>query len=186
MTQAQAACVAVFCGANDGRQPHYVSAARKLGQALAERGVALVYGGSARGLMGALADAALAAGGSVTGIIPVGLEDTERTHRGLTRLERVADIAERKTRFHALADAYVALPGGIGTLDELFDVLTQRQLGNISAPVHALSVDGYFDPLVRLLTQQVAEGFMPAETLRTLSIDTDINTLIERLAPLPQ
>jgi uncharacterized protein (TIGR00730 family) len=154
--------VAVFCGSSAGREPRYVAAAADFGRRLAEAGVSVVYGGASVGLMGVLADAALAAGGEVIGVIPGGLFAAEVPHQGLTQLHVVATMHERKAAMAHLAGAFAALPGGLGTLDELFELLTWRQLGLHAKPVALVDVDGFWDPLVGLLDELTTAGFVPA------------------------
>src|SRR5262245_12742237 len=139
--------VCVFCGSSAGNRPEYADAARHLGAALARRGLGLVYGGGHVGLMGVVADAVLRAGGEVIGVIPQALVERELAQAGLTRLEVVDTMHQRKARMADLADAFVALPGGFGTCDELFEILTWSQLGLHARPVGLLNVAGFFDPL---------------------------------------
>jgi uncharacterized protein (TIGR00730 family) len=156
--------VAVFCGSSTGRDSGYAAAAADFGRGLAEAGVGIVYGGASVGLMGVLADAALAAGGEVIGVIPGGLFAAEVAHRGLTRLDVVSTMHERKAVMAGLADAFAALPGGLGTLDELFEILTWRQLGLVDRPVALVDADGFWDPLVGLLDALTGAGFIPEPT----------------------
>ena len=156
--------VAVFCGSSAGREPRYATAAAAFGRGLAESGVGLVYGGASVGLMGVLADAALAAGGEVIGVIPGGLFAAEVPHQGLTRLQVVASMHERKAVMADLADAFAALPGGLGTLDELFEVLTWRQLGLHAKPVALVDVGGFWDRMAETLDGLTAAGFVPVAT----------------------
>ena len=149
--------VCVFCGASPGARPIYHEAAAQLGRHIAERGLTLVYGGGAVGLMGVVADAALAAGGEVIGIIPQSLERAEIGHKGLTRLEVVDGMHARKARMAELADAFIALPGGLGTLEELFEVWTWGQLGYHAKPLGLLEVDGFYARLTDFLDHLVAE-----------------------------
>jgi uncharacterized protein (TIGR00730 family) len=153
--------IAVFLGSSAGRQPAYAAAAADLGRSLAQAGAGLVYGGASVGLMGVLADAALAAGGEVIGVIPGSLFDAEVAHQGLTRLEVVGSMHERKARMAELADGFAALPGGLGTLDELFEVLTWRQIGLHAKPVALLDVSGFWDGLVGFVNALTADGFVP-------------------------
>ena len=150
----------VYCGSHTGRGQAYAEAARRLGRLLAGEGIGLVYGGAAKGLMGVLADEALAAGGSVTGVIPRALEAREVAHRGLTELHVVNSMHERKALMEALADGFVALPGGFGTLEELVEILTWAQLRLHSKPCGILNIARYYDPLLRLLDHMEAEGFL--------------------------
>ncbi|SDI03306.1 LOG family protein [Pseudomonas panipatensis] len=152
--------VCVFCGASPGASPIYRDAAEALGRHLAERGLRLVYGGGAVGLMGLVADAALAAGGEVIGIIPQSLKDAEIGHTGLSRLEVVDGMHARKARMAELSDAFIALPGGLGTLEELFEVWTWGQLGYHAKPLGLLEVNGFYDPLLNFLDHLVQERFV--------------------------
>ncbi len=152
--------ICVFCGSSPGARPSYANAARSLGAQLAGRGVGLVYGGASIGLMGAVADAALAAGGEVIGVIPRALEARELAHAGLTRLEVVGSMHERKARMAELADAFVALPGGMGTVEELAEMLTWAQLGIHEKPCGVLDVDGYWSPFLAFLDHAVEERFL--------------------------
>jgi uncharacterized protein (TIGR00730 family) len=150
----------VFCGSSAGREPGYRQLAESLGRALAGRGIGIVYGGAWVGLMGALADAALAAGGEVIGVIPQALIEREIGHRGLTELRIVESMHERKALMAELADGFVALPGGIGTLEELFEVWTWAQLGLHAKPCALLDTDGFYRPLVAFLDHLVDAGFV--------------------------
>jgi uncharacterized protein (TIGR00730 family) len=154
--------ICVFCGSSPGRTPAYASAARNLGALLARRGIGLVYGGGNVGLMGIVADAVLADGGEVLGVIPRALVDRELAHARLTELVVVDTMHERKQRMHDLADGFIALPGGFGTLDELFEALTWAQLGMHAKPCGLLDVDGFWRPLRALVERQVAEDFVRA------------------------
>jgi len=150
----------VFCGSSAGREPGYRHLAESLARALAERGIGIVYGGASVGLMGALADAALAAGGEVIGVIPQALIEREIGHRGLTELRIVGSMHERKALMAELADGFVALPGGVGTLEELFEVWTWAQLGLHAKPCALLDTDGFYAPLIAFLDHQVKAGFV--------------------------
>ena len=155
--------VCVFCGSSSGTDPRYRAAAEQLGAVLAGAGVGVVYGGGAVGLMGALADACLAAGGEVVGVIPKGLFRREVGHAGLTALHEVASMHERKRLMYDLADGFVALPGGLGTLEELAEILTGNQLGIVAKPVALLDVAGAWDGLLTWLRRAVADGFVRPE-----------------------
>ena len=170
--------VCVYCGSSTGRNPLYAGRAALLGERLAREGLALVYGGGNVGLMGIAADAALAAGGEVIGVIPEQLVGWEVAHRGLTRLEVVATMHERKARMFDLSDAFVALPGGFGTLDEMFEMLTWRQLGLGDKPCAFLDVDGYYAPLMAMLGRMLAEGFLREEHLSDLWHGEDIDAML--------
>ncbi|MEP9318574.1 TIGR00730 family Rossman fold protein [Pseudomonas sp. LABIM340] len=152
--------ICIFCGASPGATPIYQEAAEALGRHLAENGIQLIYGGGAVGLMGMVANAALAAGGEVIGIIPQSLKDAEVGHSGLTRLEVVDGMHARKARMAELSDAFIALPGGLGTLEELFEVWTWGQLGYHAKPLGLLEVNGFFDPLLTFLDHLVQERFV--------------------------
>jgi hypothetical protein len=172
------AAVCVYCGSSTGRNPLYAERAALLGERLAREGLALVYGGGNVGLMGIVADAALAAGGEVVGVIPEQLVGWEVAHRGLTRLETVATMHERKARMFDLSDAFVALPGGFGTLDEMFEMLTWRQLGLGDKPCAFLDVDGYFAPLMAMLDRMLQEGFLRDEHRNDLWHGEDVDALL--------
>ncbi len=173
--------LAVFCGSAAGIRPTYAAAAVALADALARRGVGLVYGGGSVGLMGILADAALARGVPVTGVIPRHLEEREVGHKGLTRLDVVETMHDRKARMAALSDAFLALPGGIGTMEELFEVYTWGQLGLHARPVGLLDVDGYYAPLVTFLDHTVAEGFLRPEHRAFLLAGSAIDPLLDAM-----
>jgi uncharacterized protein (TIGR00730 family) len=174
--------VCVFCGSSPGRKPAYLEAARAMGRALARRGIGLVYGGGHVGLMGAVADAALAAGGEVVGVIPRGLQLRELAHEGLTTLHVVGSMHERKARMAELAEGFVALPGGMGTLEELAEILTWAQLGLHARPCGLLDVAGYYDPLVAFLDRAVAEGFVRPDHRRLLVVAQDPDALLDAFA----
>ncbi|MBX3269135.1 MAG: TIGR00730 family Rossman fold protein [Sandaracinaceae bacterium] len=162
----------VFCGSAPGASERYAEAAAEVGRALARRGVGLVYGGASIGTMGIVADAALTAGGEVIGVVPVALVEREVAHRGLTELIVVDGMHARKARMTELSDAFLALPGGYGTLDELFEALTWSQLGIHAHPVGLWDVGGYWSPLLTLLDAMVREGFLhPANRARLTSGD---------------
>lgn len=173
--------VCVFCGSSPGADPAYVRGAQRLGRVLAGSGIRLVYGGASVGVMGALADAVLAEGGEAIGVIPRGLQQREVGHPGLSELHVVESMHERKARMAELADAFLALPGGLGTLEELFEVWTWAQLGIHAKPCGLLNVRGYFDPLLGFLDQAVSEGFVPAAHRAMLQVDTDPGALLARL-----
>ena len=173
--------IVVFCGSSPGRRPAYLASAQELGRLLAARDIGVVYGGASIGLMGALADAALAAGGEVIGVIPRGLFPAEIPHAGLTEQHVVASMHERKALMAELSDAVIALPGGTGTLDELFEMFTWSQLGLHRQPIGLLDVEGYWTPLVAMLDHMVAERFIAAEHRETLLLEADPETLLARL-----
>lgn len=173
--------ICVFCGASPGANPVYRQAAEALGRLLAERGIRLIYGGGAVGLMGVVADAALSAGGEVIGIIPQGLERAEVGHRGLTRLEVVDTMHTRKARMAELADAFIALPGGLGTLEELFEVWTWGQLGYHAKPLGLLEVNGFYRKLGDFLDHLVSERFVRPAHRDMLQIADTPAALLEAL-----
>jgi len=173
--------VCVFCGASSGRLAAYADAARALGASLAARGLGLVYGGGRVGLMGAVADAALAAGAEVIGVIPQELVDRELAHGGLTELRVVGSLHERKALMAELADGFVALPGGFGTLDELLEQLTWSQLGLHAKPVGLLDVAGYWRPLVELARHATEEGFVREADLASIAVADEAGALLDRL-----
>jgi uncharacterized protein (TIGR00730 family) len=173
--------ICVFAGSSPGARPEYLATARELGRALAERRIAVVYGGGGVGLMGALADAALAAGGEVIGVIPESLVAREVAHRGLADLRIVSSMHERKALMADLSDAFVALPGGWGTLEEFFEVLTWAQLGLHSKPCGLLNVGGYFDGLLAFLNHAVDERFVRAENGRLVIVATSVEQMLLEL-----
>lgn len=173
--------VCVFCGSNSGTDEVYANAARETGQLLAAGGHTLVYGGGNIGLMGILADAALEAGGKVIGVIPDFLMNREVGHRGLTELVIVPSMHERKKRMADLSDAFMALPGGWGTLDEFAEILTWRQLGLIDQPVGLLNTASFFSPLVEQMKTMSAKGFLHAANLKFLIIENSPSKLLTTL-----
>lgn len=173
--------VAVYCGARCGDDPAFTAAARTLGRLIAEDGVVLVYGGGHVGLMGVLADAALAAGGRVVGVIPQSLVDREVGHAGLTELHVVKTMHERKHLMAERADAFIALPGGIGTLEELFEVWSWQQLGYHDKPIAMLNVAGYYDALLEFMRASHLHGFVSATQHQALLVDDDAARLLKRL-----
>ena len=174
--------ICVFCGASAGRDPRYAQVAGLVGASLAQRGIELVYGGGAVGLMGAVADGALAAGGRVTGVIPAGLVGRELAHKGVTELRIVTTLHERKAVMAELSDAFLALPGGLGTLEELAEVLSWAQLDLHAKPVGALDVGGFFEPLVAYLDHAEREGFVAPGHRDLLLVDDDLDRLLARFA----
>jgi len=174
--------ICVFCGSATGARPAYAAAARDLGEALVARGLGLVYGGGSVGLMGVLADAVLAAGGEVIGVIPGPLASRELAHAGLTALHVVDSMHERKAMMASLCDGFVALPGGLGTFEETLEVLTWAQLGIHRKPVGVLNVEGYWDGLRHLLAHAVGEGFVRPEYAALLLFGTTAAELLDRVA----
>ena len=174
--------VCVFCGSSAGRDPRYAAQAKALARELAARGIGVVFGGGSVGLMGVLADHALAAGGRVTGVIPHGLAARELAHRGVADMRVVPTMHARKALMAELADGFVALPGGIGTLEELLEIATWVQLGIHRKPVGVLNVGGYYDPLVALLDHAADAGFVSGPNRRLFVVDDDPARLLDRLA----
>ncbi|TVO57858.1 MAG: TIGR00730 family Rossman fold protein [Denitromonas halophila] len=172
----------VFCGARPGKRPEYTAAAQALGRTLAERGIELVYGGGNIGLMGVVADACMSAGGSAIGVIPEALLKWEVGHQALTRLEVVDSMHTRKARMAELSDGFIALPGGLGTFEELFEVLTWSQLGFHGKPIGLLNVANYYTPLVQMVDNGVDEGFMKPENAALLLRDDNIDGLLRQMA----
>jgi uncharacterized protein (TIGR00730 family) len=173
--------VLVFCGSSPGLRPEYAECATELGRVLAARDLEVVYGGARVGLMGALADSALAAGGKVIGVIPGRLVEHEIAHAGLTKLHVVETMHERKALMAELSDAVIAMPGGSGTLDELFELFTWKQLGLHRKPIGLLDATGYWQPLLAFLKHAVNERFLRAEYLEDLQVERSAAALVDRL-----
>jgi len=171
----------VYCGSAAGHDPVYAGAARELGLAIAQRGMSLVYGGGHVGLMGIVADAVLAAGAKVTGVIPTALMDSEVGHTQLTKLRVVKDMHERKALMAELADGFIALPGGIGALEELFEVMTWLQLGYHRKPVGLLNMQGFYDDLLRMLNKQRDTGFLKPAHHALLITEANTAALLDRM-----
>lgn len=174
--------ICVFCGSSPGNRPEYLQVARDTGRLIAQRQLTLVYGGGKVGLMGAMADAALAAGGRVIGVIPQMLLDREVGHAGLTELRVVSTLAERKLIMGELSDAFLTLPGGNGTMDELFEAWSWTQLGLSRKPSGLLNHGGYYDALIQFLDHAVAEGFQRPRHRAILLVNTQIEPLLDQLA----
>ncbi|SDQ62456.1 hypothetical protein SAMN05428982_1861 [Pseudoxanthomonas sp. CF385] len=170
--------ICVYCGSNAGSKPVYTERAVALGERIAREGMQLVYGGGNVGLMGIVADAVLAAGGEVIGVIPEQLVGWEVAHKGVTRLEVVANMHERKKRMFDLSDAFVALPGGFGTLDEMFEMLTWRQLGIGDKPCAFLDVEGFYTPLMGMIDRMVEERFLHPEQRNDLWHGDDLDAMV--------
>ena len=173
--------ICIYCGSSAGARPIYIEAAMAMGRALARRGITLVYGGAAVGLMGAVADAALAAGGRVIGVIPRALEDKEIAHHDLSELHVVESMHARKAMLIDKSDALIALPGGFGTWDELCEAVTWGQLGYHAKPCGVLNTAGYYDGLLTQLDHAIAEGFVRAHHRDILVVDDDVERLVERV-----
>jgi uncharacterized protein (TIGR00730 family) len=177
--------IAIFCGSSFGNDPAYAEAARHTGRGLAERDITVVYGGGHVGLMGTVADAALAAGGRVVGVIPRQLDDRELAHTGLTELHVVESMHERKALMAELSDAFIALPGGAGTLEEIAEQWTWAQLTIHSKPCGFLDVEGFWDPMRAMLDAMVASGFVRSEQSGIVSFADDLDALLEKLDAPP-
>jgi uncharacterized protein (TIGR00730 family) len=174
--------VTVYCGSNSGADPAYAEATRSLARLLVDSDIRIVYGGASLGLMGVLADTAMEAGGEVIGIMPQSLIDREIGHRGLKDLRVVASMHERKALMAELSDAFIALPGGIGTLEELIEIYTWSQLGIHRKPMGVLNVNGYYDSLAAFLDDAVEARFLPAQHRDVLIFEHDPETLLARMA----
>ena len=174
--------ICVFCGASAGNNPAYVEAAKALGQAIAERGLGLVYGAGNVGLMGELADAVLAEGGRAVGVIPHKLVDRELAHQELAKLYMVSTMHERKAKMHELSDGYIALPGGIGTMEEFFEAVTWRQLGYHDKPIALFNVGGFYDGIDGFFTTMQRHGFLHSDHRDLFFMETDAVRLLDRLA----
>jgi len=174
--------VCVFCGSSFGKDPDYAEAAREFGQTLAQVGITLVYGGGNVGLMGVVADAALGSGGKVIGVIPKSLMQREIGHPVLTKLHVVGSMHERKAKMADLSDGFVALPGGTGTLEELFEVLTWAQLGEHQKPCGLLDVAGYYEPLLAVFNHMVERGFLKEHHRKMLLVEKEPAALLEKFA----
>ncbi|MGZ3456651.1 MAG: LOG family protein [Polyangiales bacterium] len=176
--------VCVFCGSSAGVRPSYLEAARALGTTIARRGLGLVYGGASVGLMGAVANAALEAGGEVIGVLPKSLQAREIAHLSLSELHVVDSMHTRKAMMAERADAFIALPGGLGTMEELFEVMTWRLIGLHQKPCGLLDVDDYYAPLRAFFQKTIDEGFLRKDHL-ALEVSTDADTLLDKLAASP-
>jgi uncharacterized protein (TIGR00730 family) len=173
--------ICVFCGSSDSVHMDYRTAAHQTGVTLAQKGIRLVYGGGRTGLMGEVANGALSAGGQVIGVIIPSMNTTALAHGGITRMDVAPDMHGRKARMHELADGYIALPGGFGTWDELFETITWAQTGAHEKPVGLLNVRNYYDPLLAAMDHAVAEGFIFAEHRRAICCETDPEVLLNAM-----
>jgi uncharacterized protein (TIGR00730 family) len=173
--------VCVFCGSSDAVAPHYLAAARQMGELLARRGLLLIYGAGRTGLMGAVADGALDAGGQVIGVMIPSMNTPELAHSRLTRMDVVPEMHARKARMHELADGYIALPGGFGTFDELFEALTWAQIGAHEKAVGLLNTNNYYAPLLAAIDHAVQEGFILKEHREALHCEADPEVLLDAL-----
>ena len=174
--------ICVYCGSAVGASSVYVQMAEKLAIELVKRNIELVYGGAQVGVMGSIANSVLAAGGSVIGVLPVGLFRTEVPHDGLTQLIEVSSLHERKAKMAEISDAFIALPGGLGTLEELFEILTWAQLGLHKNPVGILNVNGFYDKMLGYLDHAVAEKFIRLQHREMIVVDADIESMFEKFS----
>ncbi len=173
--------IAVFCGSRSGNDAIYAYQAEKLGKVLAQRGIEVIYGGSRLGIMGAVAQGALNEGGKVTGVLPYFLQSKEVAHEGLSEMILVNSMHERKTRINDLSDGVIALPGGFGTMDEFFEMLTWAQLGLHNKPMGLLNVKGYYDPLDQMVQNMVDQGFLKKSNQSRMIINEDIEELLQKM-----
>jgi uncharacterized protein (TIGR00730 family) len=174
--------LAVYCGSATPENPVYIEAARAVGRGLAERGIGVVYGGGRLGLMGAVADSALEAGGEVIGVIPEALVGAEVAHKGCTELHVVKNMHERKARFTDLSDGFVTIPGGVGTMDELWEAISWAQLGYHSKPVGVLNVAGFYDQLVAFNRNMIDVGFIREAHAGIMIVDDALDGLLDKMA----
>lgn len=177
----QITAIAVFCGSNFGGSGAYAEGARQLGAALARENITLVYGGTTKGLMGIVADSVLSNGGSAHGVITERLHARGHSHAGLTRSERVVSLRNRKERMTELADAFIAMPGGIGTMEEMMEVWTMNQLSEIDKPVGLLDIDGFFAPFLTFIDHMVETRFLPPAHRHSICVDPNAAPLLEKL-----
>ncbi|WP_392566908.1 TIGR00730 family Rossman fold protein [Utexia brackfieldae] len=173
--------ICVYCGASDGLRPEYTTYAQQLGKAIALQHRRLVYGGGNRGLMGVIANAVISHGGEVIGIIPERLVKAETAHQGITHLEVVQDMHQRKARMAELADSFIAMPGGTGTLEELYEVWTAAQIGYHQKPVSLFNIAGFYDKMLAFLEHAVAEGFIRRQFYETLIVTDDTDELFQKI-----
>lgn len=173
--------IGIFCGANHGTNPVYREAAAALGQLMGKQSIALVYGGGNVGLMGTIADAVLAEGGKAVGVIPQSLLDREVAHKGLTELHVVQTMHERKAMMAARSDAFIAMPGGFGTFDEICEIITWNQLGIIRKPVAFFNVNGYWDKFLEMVDHTVTEGFVKYDQRENLIVEEDAEVLLQKI-----
>ncbi|MGM0460328.1 MAG: TIGR00730 family Rossman fold protein [Bacteroidota bacterium] len=176
--------ICVYCGSSDGLDPSFLSLAGEFGRQLAKQNIGLVYGGSSLGVMGALADSVMKSGGEVTGVIPRNLFSKEVAHTGITQLIPVADMHERKSTMANLADAFVALPGGFGTMEELFEIITWNQIGILDKPVTLFNFNGYYDSLISMIQSASEDGFIRKKNLEILQTAESISECLKKSGAL--
>ncbi|PKD42834.1 TIGR00730 family Rossman fold protein [Rhodohalobacter barkolensis] len=171
--------ICVYCGSSPGKNNVIIDQAKAFGRSLAEKNHNLIYGGSSLGIMGAIADAVMVNGGEVIGVIPENLFSKEVAHRGITRLITVKDMHQRKSHMAELADAFVAYPGGFGTMEELFEIITWNQIGILNKPVTIMNIDGYYDPLIEMIDHAVETGFIKPANRKIVQVAETINQCFE-------
>jgi cytokinin riboside 5'-monophosphate phosphoribohydrolase len=171
--------ICVYCGSSPGKNQNILDSARTFGRLLAENSYPLIYGGSSLGVMGTIADSVMVNGGEVIGVIPENLFSKEVAHRGITRLITVKDMHQRKSHMAELADAFVAFPGGFGTMEELFEIITWNQIGILNKPVTIMNIDGYYDPLIRMLDQGVDTGFIKPDNRKIVRVAETLEQCLE-------
>ncbi len=173
--------IAVFCGSSSGNSPEFVKQATLLGEKIAQKGLGVVYGGAHVGLMGAVADGVLSGGGKVIGVIPEFLKKKELEHKNISEIHVVETMHERKALMNKLSDAVIALPGGYGTLEELYEMLTWSQLALHKKPIGILNVDGYYDPLIEMSEKMIENGFLKDEYRKILIVEKNIENLLDKM-----
>lgn len=173
--------IAVFCGSSSGNSPEFVKQATLLGEKIAQKGLGVVYGGAHVGLMGAVADGVLSRGGKVIGVIPEFLKKKELEHKNISEIHVVETMHERKALMNKLSDAVIALPGGYGTLEELYEMLTWSQLALHKKPIGILNVDGYYDPLIEMSEKMIENGFLKDEYRKILIVEKNIEDLLDKM-----
>lgn len=173
--------VTVFCGSNEGNDNTIISQATQVGETLAQKGITLIYGAAKIGIMGKVAQGALNHNGKVIGVIPEFLKKKELVHYGLHKLVTTKNMHQRKLKMHELSDGFIALPGGIGTLEELFEIVTWAQLGLHDKPIGLLNINGFYDSLIEMLEAMVVKGFLKMENLELLIIDNEIESLLDKM-----
>ena len=171
--------ICIYCGSSPGNNPEIVSSAKKFGKLLSDNGHTLIYGGSSLGIMGAIADTVMVNGGEVIGVIPENLFRKEVAHQGITRLITVKDMHQRKSHMAELADAFVAFPGGFGTMEELFEIITWNQIGLLKKPVTVMNLNGYYDSLVKMIDQAVDAGFIKPDNRKIVKVAETLEQCLE-------
>lgn len=173
--------VCIFCGSKSGLRPEYTEAARALGSLFVRRNIAMVYGGAVNGLMGVIADTMMREGGTVIGVIPTLIAERELAHKGISQLHVVSSMSERKTKMLELSDAFITLPGGVGTMDEMFEVLAFTHLGVNERKVGVLNIRGFYDDMLKFVDHSVAEGFVPPHVKAQIVVETEPAALLDSM-----